>query len=192
MPVINGRWTSGGEQVRRPFDPQAALAALARGELPVDDLAIAIDRDGVWHHEGRPIRRPELVRLFASVLHRDQRGDYWLVTPVERGRVAVADVPFVAVELAREGAGRQQVLRLRTNLEEWVTLDAEHPLRIADGTGGPVPYILVRRGLEARISTSVYYELAELAVSGPEDSRLGVWSSGRLFPLEPAGGAGHG
>lgn len=192
MPVINGRWTRGGGQVRRPFDPRAALAALARGELPVDDFSISIDREGVWYHEGRPIRRPELVRLFASALHRDERGEYWLLTPVERGRVAVADVPFVAVELAREGAGSEQVLRLRTNLEEWVTVDADHPLRVADRAGGPVPYVEIRRGLEARIATSVYYELAELAVSGPEDGRLGVWSSGRLFPLEPVGGAGHG
>lgn len=192
MPVINGRWTRGGGEVRRPFDPRAALAALARGELPVDDFSISIDREGVWYHEGRPIRRPELVRLFASALHRDERGEYWLLTPVERGRVAVADVPFVAVELAREGAGKEQLLRLRTNLEEWVTVDADHPLRIADGAGGPVPYVEVGRGLEARITTSVYYELAALAVDGPEDGRLGVWSSGRLFPLEPAGGGGHG
>ncbi len=178
--------------MRRPFDPQAALAALARGELPVDELAIAIDRDGVWYHDGRPIRRPELVRLLASALHRDERGQYWLLTPVERGRVAVADAPFVAVELAREGAGTEQVLRLRTNLDDWVTLDADHPLRIAQGAFGPTPYLLVGRGLEARLLTSVYYELAELAVAGPGPGGLGVWSCGRLFPLEPASGAGHG
>jgi hypothetical protein len=168
--------------VRRPFDPEAALAAVARGELPVDDLAITIDRDGTWRHRGEPIRRPELVRLLASVLHRDGDGTYWLVTPAERGRVEVADVPFLAVELAVEGVGRERMIRLRTNLDAWLPLDAEHPLRVAPG---PVPYLRVRDRLEARIVTSVYYELAELAEPGPPDGRLGVWSAGRFFPLEP-------
>ncbi len=172
--------------MRRPFDPRAALAALERGELPVEDLAIRIDRDGTWRHRGEPIRRLELVRLLASVLHRDSAGGYWLITPVERGRVEVADVPFLAVELAREGDGRDQLLRLRTNLDEWVTVDCGHPLRVAPG---PVPYVTVRDRLEARLVNAVYYELAELAEPGPDGGRLGVWSAGRFFPLEPAGEA---
>lgn len=168
--------------MRRPFDPRAALEALGRGELPVDDLAITIDRDGTWRHRGEPIRRIELVRLFASVLHRDANGAYWLITPVERGRVEVADVPFLAVELETLGTGRERSLRFRTNLDEWIALDREHPLRIAPG---PVPYLRVRDGLEARLVPSVYYELAELAEPGPEEGRLGVWSAGLFFPLEP-------
>lgn len=174
--------------MRRPFDPRAALEALGRGELPVDDLAIAIDRDGTWRHRGEPIRRIELVRLLASVLHRDDQGGYWLITPVERGRVEVADVPFLAVELAAEGEGRARRLRFRTNLDAWVPLDEAHPLRIAPG---PVPYLLVRDRLEARLLPSVYYELAELAEPGPpgfDADRFGVWSAGRFFPLEPEAG----
>ncbi len=168
--------------MRRAFDPRTALEALSRGELPVDDLAIAIDRDVTWRHRGEPIRRIELVRLLASVLHRDANGAYWLITPVERGRVEVADAPFLAVELESLGSGRERGLRFRTNLDEWVPLDREHPLRIAPG---PVPYVRVRDGLEARLLPSVYYELAELAEPGPEDGRFGVWSAGLFFPLEP-------
>lgn len=173
--------------MRRPFDPEAALEAVARGELPVEDFSIAIDRDGTWWHAGRPIRRIELVKLLASALHRDAAGDYWLVTPVERGRVEVADVPFLAVELAARGEGRERRLRFRTNLDAWVPLDDAHPLRVVNRATppGPVPYVLVRDRLEARLLTSVYYELAELAEPGPEDGRLGVWSAGRFFPLEP-------
>lgn len=169
--------------MRRPFDPEAALEAVTRGELSVESFSIAIDREGTWWHDGRPIRRLELVKLLASALRRDAAGNYWLVTPAERGRIEVADVPFLAVELAVDGEGRERVVRLRTNLDDWIPLDAEHPLRVAPG---PVPYVRVRDRLEARLRTSVYYELAELAEPGPEDGRLGVWSAGRFFPLEPA------
>ncbi|MCS6876827.1 MAG: DUF1285 domain-containing protein [Geminicoccaceae bacterium] len=174
--------------MRRPFDAEPVVAALARGELPFDELAIRIDRDGRWWHRGEPIARPELVRLLASVLHRDAEGGYWLVTPAERGRVEVEDVPFLAVELAREGEGERADLRLRTNLDDWLPLDPDHPLRIATTGAGPVPYVRVRGRLEARIVPSVYYELAELAVAG-EDGRLGVWSAGSFFPLEPEAAA---
>jgi hypothetical protein len=169
--------------VQRPFDPEAALEAVAPGELPVEAFSISIDRDGTWWHDGQPIRRIELVKLLASVLRRDAAGNYRLVTPAERGRIEVADVPFLAVELAVDGEGRARVVRLRTNLDDWIPLDAEHPLRLAPG---PVPHVRVRERLEARLLTSVCYELAERAEPGPEDGRLGVWTSGRFFPLEPA------
>ena len=157
------------------------------------DFDIRIAKDGTWFHEGSPITRKPLVRLFASVLRRDAEGGYWLQTPAEKGRIAVDDVPFVAVELSVKGTGDRQKLSFRTNLDDWVDAGAEHPLRIAEGreSEGPSPYILVREGLEARILRPVYYELADLAVPAPSspaqaDDALGVWSNGMFFVLGTA------
>ena len=152
-------------------------------EFPTDgDFDIRIAKDGTWFHEGSPITRKPLVRLFASVLRRDAEGAYWLQTPVEKGRIAVDDVPFVAVELSVKGAGGDQRLSFRTNLDDWVDAGAQHPLRITEGreSEGPSPYILVREGLEARILRPVYYQLADLAVPAPS-SRVCTtqWTSGR-------------
>ncbi len=145
-----------------------------------------IDREGVWYHEGRPIAREALVKLFATVLRREEDGSHWLVTPVERGRIEVEDAPFLGVELAIEGEGPGRTIRLRTNLEAWVTVGPEHPLRLRPPRDAPdqppLLYVDVRDGLEARLLRPVYYELAELAESAEE--RLGVWSAGVFFPLE--------
>lgn len=148
------------------------------------DGAFVIKADGTWIHDGTPIPRPALVRLFASVLRRDDNGSYWLVTPVERVPVEVEDAPFVAVELAHEGGGDTAVLRMRTNVDRWVTLDADHPLIVRGAAEAPRPYVALGGGLEALVARSVYYELAELAVSGP-DGTPGVWSNGAFFPLAP-------
>ena len=158
------------------------------------DLAIRIARDGTWYYQGSPIRRKELVCLFASCLKRDADG-YWLETPAERGRIEVEDVPFVAVELfwskgpcascACESGG--QVLTFRTNVDEMVTAGKDHPIRVARDvvTCHPTPYLMVRDGLEARIGRAVYYELVALSV--PEvvhgERVLGVWSAGTFFSL---------
>jgi len=151
------------------------------------DYPIRIARDGMWYYRGTPINRKPLVKLFSSVLKRGPAGDFWLQTPVERGRIQVDDAPFTAVELSREGEGPHQVLRFRTNLDEWVAAGPEHPIRVAEdpGTGEPSPYVLIRDGLEALIVRSVFYELAELAVERPAaiGSELGLWSGGRFFTL---------
>ena len=156
--------------------------------LPIcGDFDIRIARDGTWFHQGSPIGRKALVRLFASVLRREADGEFWLVTPVERGRVIVDDAPLVAVELAAEGKGRGQVLRFRTNIDDWVAADAAHPIRVvhAPDSGEPSPYILVRDGIEALIARSVYYHLVELAEEHEEggETVLGVWSKDIFFPL---------
>lgn len=153
------------------------------------DFGLRIERGGVWTHHGSPIGRPALVTLFASVLRRE--GDeYWLITPVERGRIVVVDAPFVVVGLRVEGAGRDQNLVFETNVGDVVTADAEHPIRVATDpeTGEPRPYVEARPGLEALIGRSIYYEMAELAVAGGGDGdgdgeAWGVWSGGRFFPL---------
>jgi hypothetical protein len=172
---------------------QAPRASSAPASPPERDLNLRISGDGAWLYRGSPIRRPELVKLFASVLRREADG-YWLVTPVERGRIAVDDAPFVAVELCRDGAGAAQRLRLRTNLDEWLTIGPRHPLRLRRPKGvaaesGPAPYVEVRAGLEARLARPVYYELVELAEErrGDGRSRIGVWSEGHFFALHEQG-----
>ncbi|HEY2112978.1 MAG TPA: DUF1285 domain-containing protein [Dongiaceae bacterium] len=142
-----------------------------------------IAADGTWFYQGTPINRLPLVKLFASVLRREDDGEYWLMTPVERGRVRVEDATFTAVEVTAEDAGPGQRLIFRTNLDEIVALDEAHPLtsRNESPSQAPRPYILVRDRLEARVLRSVYYHLVELGEQRGE--QFGVWSSGRFFPL---------
>ncbi len=115
-------------------------------------------------------------------------GSYWLVTPAERGRILVDDVPFVAVELDIAGAGSGQVLTFRTNLDDRVEAGENHPIRVATdpATGEPGPYVLVRAGLEARLARPVFYQLVERGGEETHDgrSRFGVWSNGQFFPLD--------
>jgi uncharacterized protein len=172
--------------MRKAFDPDAILAAIARGERSCGDFAMRIARDGTWYYQGSPIRRPPLVKLFATVLRRAPDGRYWLVTPAEQGLIEVEDAPFVAVELASEGAGAGQLLKLRTNLDEWVPVDDAHPLAMrAAPDGSQAPYLRVRDSLDARVSRSAFYHMVELAEPSPDgaEGAIGVWSAGRFFPL---------
>lgn len=133
-----------------------------------------IARDGSWYHEGGPIRRPAMVRLFASILRREPDGGYVLVTPAEKLAIDVEDAPFVAVELKSEGEGRNRTLAFRLNTDDVVVAGPDHPLRLDRGR----PYLAVRRGLDALVARPVFYELAEIALADG-----GVWSSGAFFPL---------
>lgn len=167
--------------------PSATRRPVECGELP-----FLIRRDGTWLYRGSPIERKEMVCLFSSVLKRDEAGDYWLETPAERGRIAVEDTPWLAVELHWRGCGRNQVLCFRTNVDQVVEAGPAHPIRIAADRSNctPIPYLHVRDGLgdkplEARIARAVYYELAALAVPGHCKGRecYGVWSGGTFFPV---------
>ncbi len=149
------------------------------------DLRIA--RDGTWFHEDVAITRPALVKLFAKVLQRDADGRFWLVTPAERAEVRVQDAPFVAVDVEAQDDGGERRLEFRTNVDDRVVADAEHPIRVAfvGPRAEPAPYVLVRDGLEALIARPVYYRLVGLGVEAVRDGRavLGVWSAGVFFPL---------
>ncbi|PZU09662.1 DUF1285 domain-containing protein [Sphingomonas sp.] len=149
------------------------------------DSAMRIARDGTWYHEGAPIRRPAMVRLFATILRREADGSFALVTPVEKLAIEVEEAPFVAVEVKSEGEGRGRRLAFRLNTDEVVVADAEHALRVIEGADGPSPYLHVRGGLEARIARPVYYELAELAIAEGRDPP-GLWSNGAFLALAPA------
>ena len=145
------------------------------------DMRIA--RDGTWFHQGSAIARPEMVRLFSTILRREQDGRFVLVTPAEKLDIAVEDAPFVAVECKAEGDGAEAQLAFRLNTGELVVAGPDHPLRFDDRGDGPRPYLLVRDGLEALVARSVFYELAERAVPGL-DGRLGIWSNGAFFAME--------
>jgi hypothetical protein len=131
-----------------------------------------------------------LVKLFASVLKRDHDGDYWLITPVEHGRIDVEDAPFIIVELEAEGAGRDQVIRAKTSLDEWIAIGPDHPLHLrlpkAGPARNPLPYVDIRPGLEGRFARPTYYELVDLGAEHEIEgvSRYGVWSAGQFFPLD--------
>ena len=150
------------------------------------DIDIVIKKDGLWFHEGTPIGREALVRLFSTVLRKDPDG-FHLVTPAEKMRITVEDAPFIAVRVDRVGG----VLRFLTNVGDEVEAGPGNAIRVeADpATGEPRPYLHVRRGLEARIARPVFYELVELAEErgAPEGPQLGVVSNGAWFPLGPAG-----
>lgn len=153
------------------------------------DFDFRIARDGTWFYRGSPIGRQPLVRLFSTVLRREDDGSFWLVTPVERGRITVDDAPFVAVEMRVTGVGRDQKLAFRTNVDDWVTADAAHPITIRHPRGDePSPYVRVRGALDALIARPVFYDLVELAETheGADGTELGVWSAGNYFPLGQA------
>ena len=162
-----------------------------KGPAPVEkwnppycgDIGMKIRADGVWIYGGTPIGRLPLVKLFAGVLRKDADGRHYLVTPVEKVDVEVADAPFLAVEMEVRGSGREQSLVLRTNVDDIVTAGPEHPLRFAvePHSQGLKPYLLVRGRLEALFTRALYYDLVELAVE--EDGKLGLWSDGTFFAM---------
>jgi hypothetical protein len=149
-----------------------------------------IRADGSWWHEGDPINRERLVKLFSRILRKDEDGSVWLVTPYEKVIVHVADAPFLAVRVERAGeAGPQQTLAFVTNLGDVTLAGPDAPLRVETDpeTGEPSPYVLVRGQLEAKLARPVFYELANMAEPAPDGSdMLGVWSQGVFFPLGPA------
>lgn len=176
-------------------DPAAAKDdALRRLRQPVpQEFDIRIAADGSWYHEGGFIGRPALVKLFSSVLRREADGSFWLVTPVERGRIEVEDAPFIVTSVTIDGEGESQQVRFRTNVDDEVLLGPANrlvmrrPSRDEGGGGDDLrPYVNVRDGLEALVARPVFYELAEISLAGP-DGRLGIWSGGSFFALE--GGA---
>lgn len=142
-----------------------------------------IARDGTWFHEGQPIRRPAMVRLFSTVLRREADGRHVLVTPVEKLDIDVESTAFRAIAMSREGEGRDQRLAFALDSGDAVILGPDHPLMIINTPQGPSPRLLVRHGLEAELTRPVYYELADLAIASGEPP-AGVWSDGQFFPLE--------
>ena len=171
----------------------SARAAGSRGPAPVHlwnppfcgDLDIRIARDGTWFYLGTPIGRAGLVKLFSSILKRE--GDaYFLVTPVEKVGITVDDAPFVAVDFETSGEGDAQSITFTTQVEDTVTADPDHPIRVVRDpeTGEPSPYVEVRAGLEALIDRKSFYRLVEIGAH--KDGWFGLWSGGTFFAVIPS------
>lgn len=190
-----------------PYDPPPEMHDLSLAEIaglvaarklpPVEqwspqsesDSHMRIAADGRWYHQGGLISRPAMVRLFASVLRREDDGRHALVTPFEKQWIEVEDAPLLAVEVKSEGSGEQRRLAFRLNTDELVVSSVDHPLMLRGTADEPRPYLGLWRGLEARIERSVYYDLVELALAEQGDDAgdgegLPIWSDGACFRLD--------
>jgi uncharacterized protein len=175
----------------------AARATGQKGPPPVHlwnppfcgDIDIRIARDGTWFYLGTPIGRPALVKLFSSILKREDDA-YFLVTPVEKVGIRVDDAPFLAVDFEVAGTGPAQTLTFSTKTEDVVTLGADHPLRVIRNpeTGAPAPYVLIRANLWALIDRKSFYRLVDLGSHHTLDGQgwFGLWSAGQFFPVLPS------
>ncbi len=185
---------------RAPDEAIAGLGQVAtvarRGPAPVHlwnppycgEIDMRIAADGTWFYMGSPIGRAPLVQLFSSILRRDGE-QYVLVTPVERVGIRVDDAPFLAVEMQVENPGPDQKLSFRTQVEDVVAVDGEHPLRFEAGAAdGVKPYFKVRGELWALVKRALFYDLVALGGVEPwqGENWFGVRSSGQFFPMRPA------
>ncbi len=172
----------------------AARAATGKKGLPpvhlwnpefCGDLDMRIARDGTWFYLGTPIGRKELVRLFSTILRKDD-DKYFLVTPVEKVGITVDDAPFVAVDFEVTGTGIDQSLSFETNVGDFSVASADNPIHVVrdDETGEPSPYVHVRAGLEALIDRKSFYRLVDIGAH--HDGCFGVWSGGQFFAIIPS------
>ena len=150
------------------------------------DIDMRIARDGTWYYMGTPITRPAMVRLFSTIIRRDGE-QYFLVTPVEKVGIRVDDAPFVITRMEVEGQGQTQCLRLFTQVDDELLLDAEHPLLVSEHphTGEPAPYVRVRSNLDGLVHRNVFYQMVDLSEPQELDGEVwfGVWSAGQFFAL---------
>lgn len=146
------------------------------------DIGMEIRADGAWYHEGTPIQREALVRLFASILRKDHDG-YWLVTPAEKVLVKVEDVPFTVVRVDSLQESGRPAWGFTTNVGDVVAAGPEHPLRLRLSPDGlALPYVEIRAGLEAKLLRGPYYELVQAAQE--QEGVYGIESLGVFFPLQ--------
>ncbi len=183
-----------------PYEPPPNLAGLSLSEIaqlaatrklpPVDswdpsksgDSEMRIAADGRWFHQGGEIKRPAMVRAFSSLLKCEADGSYWLVTPQEKLRIEVDDVPFIAVEVQHEGDGRAARLAFRLNTDDLVIAGPDNALVMRRYEDSDVPYLHVRHGLWARVSRPLHYELMEMALANDAD-KPELWSNGACFAM---------
>jgi hypothetical protein len=152
------------------------------------DLDMRIARDGTWFYQGTPIGRPALVRLFSTILKRED-GKHFLVTPVEKVGIQVEDAPFLAVEMRKEQQDDGRLLQFRTNVDDWVPCDTAHRLRFeAAADGGLTPYLHVRADLWAKVTRALYYDLVDMGEERVVDGRsmFGIVSGGEFFAMADA------
>ena len=151
------------------------------------DLDMRIASDGAWYYQGSPINRSSLVRLFSTILRHDDDGCFYLVTPVEKWRIQVEAAPFIAIAVEKNELEGKQALNFVTNVGDSVRADAQHPIRVEvdPNSDEPSPFIVIRDGLEAKLSRSVFYQLADMAEEKDLNGQptYGVESTGQFFAL---------
>jgi len=180
-------------------DLMKALADTEDGQRPVEkwnpdycgEMDMVIKADGSWWHDGTRVTRRGLIDLFASILRKDEDGETYLITPVEKIKIVVERAHFIAVRVDIEGESEAQRIFFTTNLDEVVEAGTENPIRVETDseTLEPAPFVTIRGRLEASLNRPVFYELVEHAVERetPEGQQLGIWAGGLFFPLGPAG-----
>jgi len=187
-------------ETRPPFELQglslADLQKLAdeRQLPPVDKWKpshcghseMRIARDGTWYHQGSPISRPAMVRLFSTVLRREPDGSHVLVTPVEKLKIDVEGTAFRATEMQTEGSGKNRSIAFKLDSGDVVIAGPSNRISVVEAESGRSPRLEVRHGLEAELSRSIYYELAEIALAEGHDP-AGIWSRGAFFALDGTG-----
>lgn len=158
------------------------------------EIDIRIATDGGWWHQGRLIKRPSMVKVFASILRCDA-GCYYLVTPQDKLRIQVDDVPFLIVDFVCNGAGQDRQILMTTNIGEIYLVSSEYPLYLGNYKGQLLPYLSIRSGLQARLNRSTYYSLIDIALDAQEDTqedtqedkndkeKIGVWSCQKFYAL---------
>lgn len=155
------------------------------------DMDLVISRDGQWLYQGSPIARETTVKLFSTILRREEDGHHYLVTPVEKWRIQVEDTPLLAHSLERRGDGNEQVLSLTTNVGEVLEIGPDHPLEVSQypDSEEPRPVIKVRYGVEARLVTAAFYELAAMAEERQvnDQTQYGVLSHGKFWKIGQGG-----
>ena len=182
-----------------PYEPPPELAAMSLAEIaalvesrglpPVSEWQpprqgeslMRIAADGRWFHDGSEIKRPAMVRAFASLLSRDPSGAHWLVTPHEKLSIEVEDAAFIAIDVKQESGS----LAFRLNTDDIVLAGPDHPLRVAGTADVPAFYLAVRHGTEARLNRSTYGQLIEYALAQGPGHELAVESMGARFALVP-------
>lgn len=189
-----------------PYQPPPELASLSLPEIAdlvkarklppvgdwqperVSDSFMRIDAAGNWFHKGGPITRKAMVRVFSTILRREDDGSYALVTPFERQTIKVEDAPFIAVEMTSEGRGEKRKLAFRLNTDDLIVAGPDNLIRFEKRDNEWRPYLDVRNGLAARIDRNIYYELVNLILNENEtlDGKIGLWSNGQFiaFPME--------
>src|ERR1700709_1416789 len=185
-----------GNQNLAGLTTAARNAAAGKGLPPVHlwnppfcgDLDMRIATDGTWFYQGPPLGARALVRLFSTILKRED-GKHFLVTPVEKVGIRVDDAPFLAVEMLTENDARGRLLRFRTNVDDWVACDSAHRLRFeAAADGGLTPYLHVRADLWAKVTRALYYDLVDMGEERVVDGRamFGIVSAGEFFAMADA------
>ena len=165
----------------------------ARAIPPVDkwdpeycgDMNMTIKLDGSWHYEGSPIGRQALVRLFASVIKKED-DSYFLVTPGEKLGITVEDVPFLVTQWAED----DDSIIFTTNVGDRFALSSNHPLELREPPAElgapdstPIPYVCVRTNLWARLNHNVYYQLVEHAQRRHKDGKQQLYVTSEFEPF---------